>query len=120
VSPVVILTLSMSTPYADAAIRYAAYHHALVLDLKVLDRGFHFLGGDLERLLPRVLGRLHHRHADGVDRLATGAEPGDGRDVGVAGGDLDLVDVDAVCRRCDLGQRDVRARDVHLAGQNLQ
>ena len=80
----------------DAAIGHAAHHHALVLDLEVLDRRFHLLGRDLERLLARVLGGFHHRHADGVDGLAAGAEPGDGSDIRVAGGDPHLVHVDAV------------------------
>src|SRR5919106_429737 len=86
----------------------AAHDHAAVHDLEVLHRGFELAGGDLERLAPRVLRCLHDRNADGVDRLAARAEAGHRRHVGVARRDLHLLDVDAVRRRGDLRQRDVR------------
>ena len=104
----------------DRPIRHAADHHAPVLDLEVVDGRFHLGGGDLERLAPGVLRRLEHRGAHRVDGLAPRAEPGHGRRVGVAGGDAHLVDVDAVGRRGDLGQGDVRAGDVHLAGEHAE
>ena len=104
----------------DRPARHAANRHLAVLELEVLDGRLHLGGGDLERLAAGILRRLHHRGADRVDRLAARAEPGEGRTVGVAGRDADLVDVDPVGGRGDLRQPDVRAGDVDLAGEDLQ
>ena len=93
--------------------------HLAVLDLEVVDGRLHLRRGDLERLTAGVLRRLHHRGADRVDRLAARAEPGERRAVGVPGRDAHLVDVHPEGGRGDLRQRDVRAGDVDLAGEDL-
>src|SRR5262249_49948926 len=91
-----------------------------VLDLEIVHRGLELLRGNLERLLLRDLGGLHHGHADGVRGLAARAEASHRRHAGVAGRDLNLVDVAAVAGAADLAQPGVGPGEVDLAGHHLE